>query len=160
MWEKAKDFLVKAFTIIFLASIVIWFLQTFDSRLNVVENSADSLLALIGSLIAPVFKPLGFGDWRVSTALITGFVAKESVVATLTVLLGGSSASLELLFTQFTAYVFLIFTLIYTPCVAAIAAVKREMGAKWVPSVIVTQCAIAWVCAFLVKLIGTLLGVA
>ena len=160
MWEKAKDFLVKAFTIIFLASIVIWFLQTFDSRLNVVENSADSLLALIGSLIAPIFKPLGFGDWRVSTALITGFVAKESVVATLTVLLGGSSTSLELLFSQFTAYVFLIFTLIYTPCVAAIAAVKREMGAKWVPSVIVTQCAIAWGCAFLVKLIGTLLGVA
>ncbi len=135
-------------------------MQTFDSRLNVVENSADSLLALIGSLIAPIFKPLGFGDWRVSTALITGFVAKESVVATLTVLLGGSSAPLELLFTQFTAYVFLIFTLIYTPCVAAIAAVKREMGAKWVPSVIVTQCAIAWVCAFLVKLIGTLLGAA
>lgn len=158
MWEKAKDFLVKAFTIIFLASIVIWFLQTFDSRLNVVENSADSLLALIGSLIAPIFKPLGFGDWRVSTALITGFVAKESVVATLTVLLGGSSTSLELLFSQFTAYVFLIFTLIYTPCVAAIAAVKREMGAKWVPSVIVTQCAIAWLCAFLVKLAGTLLG--
>ncbi|MBO4438209.1 MAG: ferrous iron transport protein B [Spirochaetaceae bacterium] len=158
MWEKAKDFLVKAFTIIFVASIVIWFLQTFDARLNVVENSADSLLALIGSLIAPVFKPLGFGDWRVSTALITGFIAKESVVATLTVLLSGAESSLGLLFTPFTAYVFLVFTLLYTPCVAAIAAVKREMGAKWVPSVIFVQCAIAWVCAFVVKLIGTLLG--
>ena len=158
MWEKAKDFLVKAFTIIFVASIVIWFLQTFDARLNVVENSADSLLALIGSLIAPVFKPLGFGDWRVSTALITGFVAKESVVATLTVLLSGAESSLGLLFTPFTAYVFLVFTLLYTPCVAAIAAVKREMGAKWVPSVIFVQCAIAWICAFMVKLIGTLLG--
>ncbi|MBO7136165.1 MAG: ferrous iron transport protein B, partial [Spirochaetaceae bacterium] len=158
MWEKAKDFLVKAFTIIFLASIVIWFLQTFDARLNVVENSADSLLALIGSLIAPVFKPLGFGDWRVSTALITGFVAKESVVATLTVLLSGAESSLGMLFTPFTAYVFLVFTLLYTPCVAAIAAVKREMGAKWVPSVIFMQCAIAWVCAFIFKFAGTLLG--
>jgi len=158
MWEKAKDFLVKAFTIIFLASIVIWFLQTFDTHLNVVTNSADSLLALIGSFIAPVFAPLGFGDWHVSTALITGFIAKESVVSTLTVLLSGAETSLELLFTPFTAYVFLVFTLIYTPCVAAIAAVKREMGPKWVPSVIVTQCIIAWLCAFFVKLIGTLFG--
>ena len=158
MWEKAKDFLVKAFTIIFVASIVIWFLQTFDTRLNVVENSSESLLALIGGLIAPVFAPLGFGDWRVSTALITGFAAKESVVSTLIVLLGGAGSALSLLFSPFTAYVFLVFTLLYTPCVAAIAAVKREMGPKWVTVVVLTQCVIAWGCAFIFKLAGTLLG--
>ena len=126
--EKAKGFAKKAFTIIFMASIVIWFLQTFDMRLNVAESADQSLLALLGGLVAPLFSPLGFGDWRVSTALITGFTAKESVVSTLTVLLGGDVSMLGNLFTPFTAVVFLVFTLLYTPCVAAVATVKREMG--------------------------------
>lgn len=128
IWEKARDFLQKAFTIIFVATVLIWFLQTFDARLNVAATPDASLLAGIGSFIAPIFKPLGFGDWRVSTALITGFTAKESVVSTLTVLLGGDTTALATLFTPFTAIVFLVFTLLYTPCVAAIAAVKRELG--------------------------------
>ena len=125
IWEKARDFLQKAFTIIFVATVLIWFLQTFDMRLNVAASADKSLLAAIGSFIAPLFRPLGFGDWRVSTALITGFTAKESVVSTLTVLLGGDTAALTTLFTPFTSIVFLVFTLLYTPCVAAIAAVKR-----------------------------------
>ena len=130
IWERAKDFITKAFTIIFLATIVIWFLQTFDARLNVVTDSKDSLLALIGGLIAPVFAPLGFNDWRISTALITGFTAKESVVSTLTVLLGGDTALLGTMFSTKTALVFLVFTLLYTPCVAAIASVRRRRWAQ------------------------------
>lgn len=126
--EKAKGFIRKAFTIIFVASIVIWLLQTFDIRLNVAASAEESLLAMLGGLAAPIFVPLGFGDWRISTALITGFTAKENVVSTLTVLLGGDVSLLETLFTPFTAVVFLIFTLLYTPCVAAVATVKREMG--------------------------------
>ena len=125
--DKAKDFITKAFTIIFIASIIIWFLQSFDTRLNTVGDSADSLLALIGNLIAPVFKPLGIGDWRISTALITGFTAKESVVSTFMVLMGGSSDAVAGLFTNFTAIIFMIFSLLYTPCVAAIAAVRDSM---------------------------------
>lgn len=161
MWDKAKDFITKAFTIIFMASIVIWFLQTFDMRLNVVADSQDSLLAMIGGFIAPIFTPLGFGDWRISTALITGFTAKESVVSTLTVLLGGSTASLTGLFTPFTAFVFLIFTLLYTPCVAAIASVRREMGTrKAALQVVIMQCVIAWIVAFAVRMAGLLLGLA
>ena len=159
LWEKAKDFLQRAFTVIFLATVVIWFLQSFDTRLNVVTDSADSLLALIGQWLAVLFRPLGFGDWRVSTALITGFTAKESVVSTLTVLLGGDTAALTTLFTPFTAIVFLVFTLLYTPCVAAIAAVKRELGgARAAAGVVLMQCGIAWVVAFVVHCIGTLLG--
>ena len=158
IWEKAKDFLQKAFTIIFVATVLIWFLQTFDTRLNVAAPDT-SLLALIGSWVAPIFKPLGFGDWRVSTALITGFTAKESVVSTLTVLLGGDTAALSTMFTPFTAVVFLVFTLLYTPCVAAVAAAKRELGsAKAAAGVVVMQCGIAWVVAFVVYCIGTLLG--
>ena len=158
IWEKAKDFLQKAFTIIFVATVLIWFLQTFDTRLNVATPDT-SLLALIGSWVAPIFKPLGFGDWRVSTALITGFTAKESVVSTLTVLLGGDTAALATMFTPFTAVVFLVFTLLYTPCVAAIAAVRRELGgARAAAGVVVMQCAIAWVVAFVVHCVGTLLG--
>ena len=156
--EKAKDFITKAFTVIFLASIVIWFLQTFDTRLNTVTDSADSMLAMLGNLVAPVFAPLGFGDWRISTALITGFTAKESVVSTLTVLLGGDVTALSGLFTPFTAFVFLIFSLLYTPCVAAIASVKRELGGKWAVAVVVTQCLIAWIVAFLVHMIGIIAG--
>ena len=159
IWEKARDFLQKAFTIIFVATVLIWFLQTFDARLNVAATPDASLLAAIGSFIAPVFAPLGFGDWRVSTALITGFTAKESVVSTLTVLLGGDTGALATMFTPFTAVVFLVFTLLYTPCVAAVAAVKRELGgSKAAVGVVLMQCAIAWVVAFVVHLVGGLFG--
>ena len=150
IWEKAKGFIEKAFTIIFVASIIIWFLQTFDARFNVAESPEQSLLAMIGSLVAPIFAPLGFGDWRVSTALITGFTAKESVVSTLTVLMGGDAELVSTLFTPFTAAVFLVFTLLYTPCVAAIATVKREMGGtKAAVATVIIQCAIACVWLFL-----------
>ena len=161
IWEKARDFIQRAFTIIFVATVVIWFLQTFDTRLNVAATPDSSLLALVGSLITPIFKPLGFGDWRISTALITGFTAKESVVSTLTVLLGGDTGALNMLFTPFTALVFLIFTLLYTPCVAAIAAVKRELGGgRAALGVVLMQCGIAWVVAFAVHCVGFLLGLA
>ncbi|MBD9254990.1 MAG: ferrous iron transport protein B [Ruthenibacterium lactatiformans] len=159
IWEKARDFLQKAFTIIFVATVLIWFLQTFDMRLNVAASADKSLLAAIGSFIAPLFRPLGFGDWRVSTALITGFTAKESVVSTLTVLLGGDTAALTTLLTPFTAIVFLVFTLLYTPCVAAIAAVKRELGgARAAAGVVLMQCGIAWIVAFVVHCVGTVFG--
>lgn len=158
--EKAKGFAKKAFTIIFVASIIIWFLQTFDVRLNVAPSADQSLLALLGGVIAPLFVPLGFGDWRVSTALITGFTAKESVVSTLTVLLGGDVSLLGSLFTPFTAVVFLVFTLLYTPCVAAVATVKREMGGtKAAVGTVVIQCAIAWFVALVFRTVGLLLGV-
>ena len=156
--DKAKDFITKAFTVIFVASIIIWFLQNFDARLNVVADSSNSLLAMIGTIISPIFVPLGFGDWRASTALITGFTAKESVVSTLTVLLGGKVNSLSTMFTSFSAFVFLVFSLLYTPCVAAIAAVKRELGRKWAVTVVIIQCTLAWFIAFLVRVIGTLCG--
>lgn len=161
IWEKAKGFIEKAFTIIFVASIIIWFLQTFDAKFNVAESPEQSLLAMIGSLVAPVFAPLGFGDWRVSTALITGFTAKESVVSTLTVLMGGNAELVSTLFTPFTAAVFLIFTLLYTPCVAAIATVKREMGGtKAAVATVIIQCAIAWCVAFLIHAVGLAFGLA
>lgn len=161
IWEKAKGFIEKAFTIIFVASIIIWFLQTFDARFNVAESPEQSLLAMIGSLVAPIFAPLGFGDWRVSTALITGFTAKESVVSTLTVLMGGNAELVSTLFTPFTAAVFLIFTLLYTPCVAAIATVKREMGGtKAAVATVIIQCAIAWCVAFLIHAVGLAFGFA
>ncbi len=154
--EKAKDFITKAFTVIFLASVIIWFLQSFDLRLNVVTDSSQSLLALIGGLIAPLLKPLGLGDWRISTALITGFTAKESVVSTLNVLLG--EKTLSTLFTPFTAIIFLVFSLLYTPCIAAIAAVKRELGTKGAVLLVLMQCAIAWIVCFIVRLIGLPFG--
>lgn len=157
IWDKAKDFITRAFTVIFVATIIIWFLQTFGTNLSVVENSQDSILAVIGGWIAPIFAPLGFGDWRISTALITGFTAKESVVSTMTVLLGGDTALLGTLFTPFTALVFLVFTLLYTPCVAAISAVKRELGGKWAVVVVFLQCFIAWIVAFGVHLLGSAL---
>ena len=148
LWEKASDFLRRAFTVIFLASIVIWFLQTFDTRLNVVTDNSGSLLALVGRLLAPLFAPLGFGDWRCVTALISGFIAKESVVSTLQVLLGG--AALTSLFTARSAVSFLVFTLLYTPCVAAIATIRRELGSRWATlGVVVMQCTVAWVVSFL-----------
>lgn len=162
MWEKAKDFLQKAFTVIFVATIIIWFFQTFDLRFNVVSDSSDSILAAIGMLISPILKPLGFGDWRVSTALISGFTAKESVVSTLAVLTGSNISNLSevlgTVFTPLTAVSFLAFTLLYTPCVAAIAAAKRELGSGWAAfALCLFQCCVAWVVSFAVYNIGGLL---
>lgn len=146
LWDKSKDFLSRAFTVIFIASIVIWFLTTFNFHLTMVENSKDSMLAVIAGWIAPVFAPLGFGDWRITTSLITGFMAKESVVSTLSVLFGGTAA-LKGVLTVRSAASLLVFCLLYTPCVATIAAVKRELGRKWAAGVVVLQCVVAWLCA-------------
>ncbi len=153
LWDKAKDFLQRAFTVIFVATIIIWFLQTFDMRLNLVDNSSESILAAIAGVIAPIFKPLGFGDWRVSTSLIAGFMAKESVVSTISVLFGSTAAMIETI-TPLAAMSLLVFCLLYTPCVAAVSSIKRELGGKWAFCIVVMQCAIAWVCAFIVRLIG------
>ncbi|WP_295743335.1 ferrous iron transport protein B [uncultured Oscillibacter sp.] len=160
-WDKAKDFLTRAFTIIFVATIIVWFLQTFDTRLNLVTDSSDSLLAAVGAWIAPLFAPLGFGDWRVSTALITGFIAKESVISTLGILTGSgaevTAAALGTLFSPVTAVSFLAFTLLYTPCVAAISAVKRELGSGWkAAGVAAAQCAVAWTVSLLMYRIALL----
>ncbi|MCI5620382.1 MAG: ferrous iron transport protein B [Lachnospiraceae bacterium] len=157
LWEKAKDFLQRAFTVIFLATIIIWALQTFDIRFNLVTDSKNSILAMIAGLIAPVFAPLGFGDWRISTALISGFMAKESVVSTLTILMG-TTVELQHLLTPLSAASLLVFCLLYTPCVAAVASVKRELGMKWAVGIVILQCIVAWVCAFLVHIVGTALG--
>ena len=155
LWEKARDFLQRAFTVIFLATIIIWFLQSFDTRLNVVSDSAGSLLALIGRWIEPIFVPLGFADWRCATSLISGFVAKESVVSTLEVLLG--SASISSLFTMKTAVSFLVFTLLYTPCIAAVATIRRELNSTVkTAGVVLMQCSVAWVVAFVVYTIARL----
>ncbi|MBR5794330.1 MAG: ferrous iron transport protein B [Anaerotignum sp.] len=153
MWDKAKDFLQRAFTVIFVATIIIWFLQSFDTRLNVVADSADSLLAMLGHWLAPIFAPLGFNDWRIPTALITGFSAKEAVVSTLGVLMGTSMEGLEValgtLFTPISAISFLIFTLLYTPCMAAVAAVKRELESGFLAALVaLMQCVVAWIIAF------------
>ncbi len=149
MWEKAKDFLQRAFTIIFMATIVVWFLQTFDARFNVVEDSANSLLAMVGRVIAPIFAPLGFGRWEAATALITGFIAKESVVSTLEILMG--PAGISSIFTPITAISFLVFTLLYTPCVAAVGAIKREFNSRTkAAGFVVLQCLVAWLTAFII----------
>lgn len=158
IWDKAKDFITRAFTVIFVATIIIWFLQSFDLHFNLVTDSRDSMMALVGGIIAPIFAPLGFGDWRISTALITGFTAKESVVSTMTVLMGGSADLLHTFFTPLTALVFLVFTLLYTPCVAAISAVKRELGGKWAVVIVILQCVIAWIVAFAVHAVGMMIG--
>ena len=147
LWDKAKDFLQRAFTVIFLATIIVWFLTTFSLHLNMVTESKDSILAGIAGVIAPVFAPLGFGDWRISTALITGFIAKESVVSTLSILFGTTTALTSLISTK-AAAALLVFCLLYTPCIAAIASIRRELGQKWAIGVVILQCAIAWVCAF------------
>ena len=152
LWEKAKDFLQRAFTVIFVATILIWFLQNFDMHLQMVSDSQNSILAVISGLIAPIFAPLGFGDWRVSTALITGLMAKESVVSTLNVLFG-STASLQAALNTATASALLVFCLLYTPCVAAIAAIKRELGGKNAVMVVLFQCGVAWICALITRLI-------
>ena len=151
LWDKAKDFLQRAFTVIFIATIVIWFLQNFDMGLNMVSDSQNSILALVAGVLAPIFLPVGFGDWRIVTALISGFMAKESVVSTLEVLFSGNIASV---LTPLAAASLLVFSLLYTPCVAAIASIKREMGSKWAVGVVVWQCVIAWVAALIVHLIG------
>lgn len=150
LWEKAKDFLQKAFSVILVATVVVWFLQSFDLRLNMVKNSADSILAEVSSLLVPVFAPLGLGDWRICTALISGFMAKESVVSTLEVLFGGSIGSV---LTPLSAASLLVFSLLYTPCVAAVASIKRELGGKWAVGVVFWQCAVAWIAAMLVRLV-------
>lgn len=154
LWEKAKDFLQRAFTVIFMATIVIWFLQTFNLHFGIVEDSKESILAMAAGVIAPVFRPLGFGDWRISTALITGFMAKESVVSTLMVLFGPGNPLTKVL-TPAAAASLLIFCLLYTPCVAAVASVKRELGGKWALAMVMGQCIIAWIFAFLVHIIAT-----
>ena len=156
LWEKAKDFLQRAFTVIFLATVVIWFLQSFDTRLNVVTDSADSLLALIGQWLAVLFRPLGVGDWRCATALISGFIAKESVVSTLQVLLG--NAAITSLFTTRSAISFLVFTLLYTPCIAAVATIRRELGSRIkTVGVVLLQCVVAWLAAYIAYAVGGLL---
>ena len=156
LWEKAKDFLQRAFTVIFLATVVIWFLQSFDTRLNVVTDSADSLLALIGQWLAVLFRPLGVGDWRCATALISGFIAKESVVSTLQVLQG--NAAITSLFTTRSAISFLVFTLLYTPCIAAVATIRRELGSRIkTVGVVLLQCVVAWLAAYIAYAVGGLL---
>ena len=163
MWEKAEDFLTRAFTVIFMATVIIWFLQTFDLKLNVVSDSTGSILAWLGQLFTPIFAPLGFGDWRMITALVSGFTAKEAVVSTFGVILGVSNEqlhqALHLLFTPQSAASFLTFCLLYTPCVAAVATIRRELGSKLkTVGVVIAQCAVAWVVAFLVYQIGGWIG--
>lgn len=153
LWDKAKDFLQRAFTVIFLATIVIWFLQTFSIRMDVVSNPQDSILAMVSGVLAPLFKPLGFGDWRISTALLTGFMAKESVVSTLHVLFGSAKGIMAAI-SPVAALSLLVFCLLYTPCVAAVTSVKRELGGKWAMVVVVEQCVVAWVAAFVIYNIG------
>ena len=155
LWDKAKDFLTRAFTVIFVATIVIWFLQSFSFSFALVENSKDSMLAVIAGIIAPIFIPLGFGDWRVTTALITGFMAKESVVSTFSVLYGDTAEMLTAI-APAAALALLVFCLLYTPCVAAIASVKRELGRKWAAAIVVFQCGIAWITALVVKLVASM----
>ena len=151
LWDKAKDFLQRAFSVIFVATIVVWFLKSFDLNLRMVSDSSKSMLAAVSGLIAPILAPLGLGDWRISTALISGFMAKESVVSVLGVLYGGDvSAAMPTL----SALALLVFSLLYTPCVAAIASVKREMGVKWAVGMVVWQCAIAWIAAFAIRCIA------
>ena len=162
MWEKAKDFLTRAFTVIFMATVIIWFMQTFDTRLNVVENRADSILAALGRLVSPIFAPLGFGDWRMVTALVSGFTAKEAVVSTFGVILGVSTEQLGIalhsLFTTASAASFLAFCLLYTPCVAAVSTIKTELKSGWkTVGIVFAQCLVAWLAAFMVYHVGLLL---
>ena len=155
LWEKAKDFLQRAFSVIFIATIVVWFLQSFDLHMTMVTDSADSILAAVAGVLVPVFRPLGMGDWRICTSLISGFIAKESVVSTLEVLFAGSIGTV---ITSLTAASILVFSLLYTPCVAAIASIKRELGTKWAIGVVIWQCVIAWLAALVVHLIGLMIG--
>ena len=159
LWEKAKDFLQRAFTVIFVATVAIWFLQNFNLQLSMISNTEESILAAVSGIAAPIFAPLGFGDWRICTALVTGFIAKESVVSTLNVLFG-TTAALQAVINPSTAAALLVFCLLYTPCAAAIASVKQELGGKWAVGVAFEQCAIAWICAAIVKMTAMVFGIA
>ena len=159
LWEKSKDFLQRAFSVILIATIVVWFLKSFDFRFNIVTDSRDSILAALASLITPVFIPIGLGDWRIVTSLLNGFMAKESVVSVLRVLFGGESGVAAAM-SSLTAMSLLVFSLLYTPCVAAVSSIKRELGGRWALGVVFWQCAIAWVAALLVRLLGLTLGAA
>ena len=150
LWEKAKDFLQRAFSVILIATIVVWFLQSFDIYFNLVDSSDESILAVISGFLVPVLRPIGLGDWRIATSLISGFMAKESVVATLEVLFG---ESVKTAMTSLTAASLLVFSLLYAPCVAAVAAIKRELGGKWAICVVIWQCVIAWIFAMITRLI-------
>ena len=154
LWEKAKDFLQRAFSVILIATIVVWFLQRFDFRFNLVANSQDSILAAVAGLLAPLFKPVGLGDWRIVTSLISGFMAKESVVSVMRILF---AQGVEKALAPVAAASLLVFSLLYTPCVAAIASIKRELGGKWAVYVVLWQCAVAWCAALIVRLVGSLL---
>lgn len=158
LWDKAKDFLQRAFTVIFIATVAIWFLQNYNLHLSMVSNPEESILAIISGIVAPIFAPLGFGDWRICTALVTGFLAKESVVSTLSVLFG-TTAALQAAINPSTAAALLVFCLLYTPCAAAIASVKQELGGKWAIGVAVEQCAIAWICAGIMKIVAVFFGI-
>ena len=155
LWEKAKDFLSKAFSVILIATIVVWFLQSFDLQLNMVEDSSNSLMAIISGWIAPIMGPLGLGDWRIVTSLISGFMAKESVVSTMEILFGNS---IQTAISTLSAATMLVFSLLYTPCVAAVASIKRELGARWAVGVVFWQCVVAWIIAFIVRLICMAVG--
>ena len=155
LWEKAKDFLSKAFSVILIATIVVWFLQSFDLHLNMVTDSSESLMAMVSGWIAPVLAPLGLGDWRIVTSLISGFMAKESVVSTMGLLFGDS---IHMAISNVAAVTMLVFSLLYTPCVAAIASIKRELGTTWAVGVVFWQCAVAWIIAFAARLICIVIG--
>jgi len=157
LWEKSKDFLQKAFTVIFAATLIIWFLQTFGLNLNIVSDSKDSILAAISGLISPVLRPIGLDDWRICTSLITGVIAKESVVSTLTILFGTETAISSVLTTAQAASL-LVFSLIYTPCIAALASIKRELGFKWAALILVWQCLLAWIAALVANGIFSLIA--
>ena len=157
LWEKAKDFLQRAFSVIFVATVLVWVLKSFDLHLNLVSDQKDSILAMLSGLLVPIFRPVGLGDWRICTSLISGFMAKESVVSVLQVLFEDTGVRGAM--STLSALCLLVFSLLYTPCVAAVASVKREMGSKWALFVVLWQCGVAWVCALLVNVIGTAMGI-
>ena len=157
LWEKSKDFLQRAFSVILVATIVVWFLSHFDTRLNLTEDSRVSILALVSGWLAPILRPLGLGDWRVATSLITGFMAKESVVTVMKMLYGGEGGVAAAM-TTLSAASMLVFSLLYTPCVAAVASVKRELGRRWAVGVVLWQCCVAWLAALIVRVLGLLIG--
>ena len=154
LWEKSKDFLQRAFTVIFIGTIIIWFLQSFNLRFQLVADSQQSILASIAGILEPVFRPIGLGNWKIITSLISGFIAKESVVSTMEILFAGNG---EAMLSEVTAAVMLVFSLLYTPCVASIAAIKRELGIKWAVAVAGWQCGVAWIAGFAVFIIGSVL---
>jgi ferrous iron transport protein B len=159
LWEKSKDFLSRAFSVILIATVIVWFLKTFDFSFNIVTDSHDSILAVISGVLVPLFRPAGLGDWRIITSLVSGFMAKESVVSVLGVLFGGEGGVTAMM-TPLTAASLLVFSLLYTPCVAAVASVKSEMGGRWAVYVVLWQCFIAWTAAVVVRVIGLMLGLA